>query len=128
MGISVFPLNQNRVIGSLMQVTPHDTEPYLIPFKAGSQISGTIDQDATQWTNTARCSNEDQGVTSCVNPHIIGVPYACEGFFNDQGVSYMGLELDLEGKKHYGWLLMDFSFLIRVVISRASLSRQRLGR
>lgn len=23
----------------------------------------------------------------------------------------MGLELDLEGKKHYGWLLMDFSFL-----------------
>ena len=32
-------------------------------------------------------------------------------FFHDQGVSYMGLELDLEGKKHYGWLLMDFSFL-----------------
>ena len=31
-------------------------------------------------------------------------------FFHDQGVSYMGLELDLEGKKHYGWLLMDFSF------------------
>ena len=109
-GISVYPLNQNRVIGSLVQATPYDTEPYLIPFKKGSQISGTIDQDAYQWTNTAQWSNEDQGVTSCAGTGIIERPVACEGFFHDQGVSYMGLELDLEGQKHYGWILMDFTF------------------
>ena len=110
-GISVFPLNQNRVIGSLVQSTPFDTTPYLIPFKAGSQISGTIDQDATQWTNTAAWKNERQAVTSCAGSTVVGETLACGDFFHDQGVSYMGLELDLEGKKHYGWLLMDFSFL-----------------
>jgi len=110
-GISVYPLNQNRVLGSLVQSTPYDTTPYLIPFKKGSQISGTIDQDAYKWTNTAGWKNERQAVTSCAGTGIIEMPYVCGGFFHDQGVSYMGLELNLEGQKHYGWILMDFTFL-----------------
>jgi hypothetical protein len=110
-GISVYPLSQNRVIGSLVQATPYDTEEYLIPFKKGSQISGTIDQDAYKWTKTAGWKNERQTVTGCAGTGIIQEPVACGDFFYNQGVSYMGLELDLEGQKHYGWLLMDFTFL-----------------
>lgn len=71
------------MIGSLVQVTAHDTTPYLIPFKAGSQISGTIDQDAYKWTNTAAWKNERQAVTSCAGSTVIGETYACGDFFHD---------------------------------------------
>lgn len=99
---TIVPLLSNRVITSLPY--PPDVGTWVIPHDAGSIIGGSV-MDGTTWSPRIDGPFGPIGglLTAC---QLGGSGVQCLGYWPGRG-AYAGLEFQLNGQFHYGWIYID---------------------
>jgi hypothetical protein len=100
-GVSVEPLGNNRQIA--LPATPPDMGSFLDPLPVGFQIGSSL-APTFYWVDMNSPGFAGHSTISyCLD---IDGNYVCGGLFQGQN-AYMGIELLISGKTHYGWVHID---------------------